>query len=102
MDVTTSAPRLDARLVRHLYTLARTDRTFAEIRRELTGLAVELRVPPPSYEHVRRLVTLERLDLEAARESAILPVVVDVMLGREHGNELLRVARGGRRRPRAL
>jgi hypothetical protein len=99
--VTAAAPRLDARLRKRLASLARTDSTFAEIRRELTHIAGELGVPPPSYEHVRRLVTLERLDLEVARDSAVLPVVVDVMLGREHGNEMLRVARGGTRR-RAL
>ena len=64
-------------------------------------MAGELDVPGPSYEHVRRLVTLERLDFQATQELAALPVLVDVMLGREHGNELLRVARGGRRRRRA-
>ena len=96
--VTTAAPRLDARLIGSLEDLARTAATFAEIRRALVVRACELGIPPPSYEHVRRLVTLRRVELEALEETAVLPVVLRVAIGAEHGNELLRVARGGRRR----
>lgn len=91
-------PSLDARLIGSLEDLARTASTFAEIRRVLVAQARELGIPPPSYEHVRRLVTLKRIELEALGESAVLPVVLRVAIGAEHGNEALRVARGGRRR----
>ena len=49
---------------------------------------------------MRRLVALRRLEVELERESEILPLIVDVALGVEHGNELLRVARYGERRQR--
>ena len=38
--------------------------------------------------------------MEEEGESDILPLIVDVALGIEHGNELMRVARGGRRHRR--
>ena len=62
--------------------------------------AREIGVPPPSYEHVRRLVREARAVMEEEGESDILPLIVDVALGIEHGNELKRVARGGRRHRR--
>ena len=98
--MTVSAPRLDARIVERLERLASGSSSPAEIRRVLVVQARELRLAPPCYEHVRRLVTLRRLEASLERESAILPLIVDVALGVEHGTELLRVARGERRRPR--
>jgi hypothetical protein len=94
--LTTSAPRLDGRLLARLEKLARGPATPAEIRRDLVTRARELDLAPPSYEHVRRLVTLRRIELEELRESAVLPVVLRVAIGAEHGNEALRVAQGGR------
>jgi len=93
-----AAPRIDPRVLEDLNALARTQASAAEIRRSLVLRSRELDVPPPSYEHVRRLVILRRLEAELAEASAVLPVVVDVALGLEHGSELVRVARGGRRR----
>jgi hypothetical protein len=65
-------------------------------------LSWELDLAPPSYEHVRRLVAVERLhrELEVQSSSEILPLAVDVAFGIEHGNELVRVASGGKRRRR--
>jgi hypothetical protein len=100
--VTTAAPRLDPRLVDRLERAARGAATVADIRRQLVVVARDLDVPPPSYEHVRRLVGLVRLERAWATEAAVLPVAVDVFLGREHGSELLRVAHGERRRRRPL
>jgi hypothetical protein len=91
--VVASAPRLDERLIEQLERLAPSDATAAEIRRRLVSRARELEIPPPSYEHVRRLVAAHRLEREIELASAVLPTVVDVALGVKHGNELLRVAR---------
>jgi hypothetical protein len=89
---------LDERLIDHLEHLARGSATPAEIRRALVVRSRELGIPPPSYEHVRRLVALIRIEMEIVRESDVLPVILRVAVGAEHGNELLRVARGERRR----
>jgi hypothetical protein len=96
--MTAAAPRLHPQLVERLERLARSQATVADIRRALVVLARELNVPPPSYEHVRRLVLRRRQEIEVASESAVVPDVLKVAVGAEHGNELLRVARGGRRR----
>jgi hypothetical protein len=95
--VTAAAPRLDRQLIELLEALARKPGSAAEIRRALVVRARELDIPPPSYEHVRRLVSLARLELEATK-SDVLPVLIDVAIGMEHGSELVRVARGERRR----
>jgi len=84
-------------LIARLEQLAHGNATAAEIRRALVARSRELDIPPPSYEHVRRLVLGRRIETETARESAVLPVVLRAAVGLEHGNEVLRVARGGRR-----
>jgi hypothetical protein len=89
--VPSAAPRLDPRLVDRLESLARSPASFAEIRRELVARALDLEIPPPSYEHVRRLVTRHRLE----REATIVPIVVGVALGARHGNELVNALRDG-------
>jgi hypothetical protein len=94
--MTAAAPRLDPRLRARLEKLARSTATAAEIRRALVSQARDLAIPAPSYEHVRRLVALRRIELEERHQTAVLPVVLRVALGAEHGNEALRVARGGR------
>jgi hypothetical protein len=81
-----------------LEALARTKASPAEIRRVLVLRSRELEIPPPSYEHVRRLVSICRLEAASREESEVLPVLLDVALGLEHGNELVRVARGQKRR----
>jgi hypothetical protein len=91
--VPAAAPRLDPRLVDLLERLARSEASYAEIRRGLVARARELGIPPPSYEHVRRLVTRYRLDREL--EPTIVPVAVGVALGTRHGNELVRALRDG-------
>lgn len=97
-----AAPRLDPRLLDELDALARSAANAAEIRRALVLQARKLDVPPPSYEHVRRLVTLVRLEIaeEDEQASEVLPVALRAAVGLEHGNEILRVARGERRRRR--
>lgn len=90
-----AAPRLDPRLIECLERLERKNLPYAEIRRALVVRARELVVPPPSYEHVRRLAKEQRLDREA--EPAILPVAIGVALGTRHGNELLTAIRESER-----
>jgi hypothetical protein len=89
--VPSASPRLDPRLVDRLGQLARRDLAYAEIRRTLVARALELGIPPPSYEHVRRLTKQARLDRES--ESPILPIAIGVSIGTRHGNELLHAAR---------
>lgn len=96
-----AAPRLHPRIVEQIDRLARGDQSVADIRRTLVVRSIELSIPPPSYEHVRRLVARRRLELEAASSDALLPVAVDVALGIEHGSEFLRVAGGQPRRRRS-
>jgi hypothetical protein len=88
-----AAPRLDPRLLERLERLARSGQSVAEVRRALVALALDLGVPPPSYEHVRRLVTTRRIERESERE--LLPIVVGVATGTRHGNELLHAVRYG-------
>jgi len=88
-----AAPRLDPRLIDRLERLARKDLSHAEIRRSLVVRASELGIPPPSYEHVRRLVLARRLERES--ESGTLPVALAVAIGTSHGNELLHAVRDG-------
>jgi hypothetical protein len=98
--VVAAAPRLDLRLRDELESLAQGPATAAEIRRALAVTALAIGVPPPSYEHVRRLVLESRMASEEQPDSEILPLIVDVALGIEHGNELMRVTRGGKRHRR--
>jgi hypothetical protein len=95
-----SAPRVDDRLLALLEHLARTSSTPAEIRRLIVARARELGIAPPSYEHIRRIVTTSREEraIELERQSEVLPVLARTMVGAEHGNELVRVARGERPR----
>ena len=95
-----AAPRLDARVLRRLESLASEATSVAEIRRALVVTSREIGVAPPSYEHVRRLVIERRAIIAEARDADVLPLIVDVALGVQHGNELVRVARGGRARRR--
>jgi hypothetical protein len=87
-------------MVAELERLAAGPSSAAEIRRALVRRARALGVAPPSYEHVRRLVVTVRIDhdLEAERAAEILTVVANVAVGFEHGSEMVRVARGERRR----
>jgi hypothetical protein len=100
--MTPAAPRLHQQLIELLEALAQGQASVAEVRRALVVRARELDTPPPSYEHVRRLVSLTRLELEAIPKSDVLPVLIDVALGLEHGSELVRVARGERRSRRSV
>ena len=93
---------MDPRLVELLTRLAASRARPADIRRALVAESRELRIAPPSYEHVRRLVQAIRSDREVDHDSAchVMPVAIDVLLGFEHGSELVRVGRGERRRIR--
>jgi len=91
-----AAPRLHPRVLARLERLERSDLHYAEIRRGLVVLARELGVPPPSYEHVRRLAKQRRL--ARVPEGEVLRVVVGVALGTRHGNELLHAVRTGESR----
>jgi hypothetical protein len=97
--VPAAAPRLDHRLADLLERLARSDASYAEIRRGVVARARELGIPPPSYEHVRRRVTRYRVAREL--EPTILPVAAGVALGTRHGNELVRALRDGPPPPRS-
>jgi hypothetical protein len=88
-----AAPRLDPRLIDRLENLARKELSYAEIRRMLVVRATELGLPPPSYEHIRRLVLTCRAQRES--EAEMLPLALAVALGTSHGNELLSAVRGG-------
>jgi hypothetical protein len=92
--VPVAAPRLDPRLIAQLERLARKEFSPAEIRRSLVVRASALGIPPPSYEHVRRLVIARRIEREA--ESETLQIALAVALGTSHGNELLRAVRDGK------
>jgi hypothetical protein len=82
-----AAPRLHPALVERLERLARSEMSFAEIRRAVVTRARELDVPPPSYEHVRRIVTSLRMDAAEAHE--LRDIALGVALGTKHGNELV-------------
>jgi hypothetical protein len=90
--MTAAAPRLDHRLLRQLDDLARTSDSAAEIRRKLATSARNLGIPPPSYEHVRRLVARRRDGLQAA--SGYLPIALEVGIGARHGSDLVRAMSG--------
>lgn len=97
-----AAPRLDPALIAELERLSLTRASPAVIRRSLVAVAFEHGLAPPSYEHVRRLVALKRLerDLESQRAAEVLEVGLDVALGIAHGSEFVHVMRGGVRRSR--
>ena len=86
-----SAPRLRRPLTKRLERLARTDSSFADIRRELVLYARSAGIAPPSYEHVRRLVTAARLQREV--ENELRDLAIGVALGTTHGNELVNALR---------
>jgi hypothetical protein len=90
--MTAAAPRVDHRLLRQLDDLAQTSESAAEIRRKLATRARNLGVPPPSYEHVRRLVARRRDALRAA--AGYLPIALEVGIGARHGSDLVRVMSG--------
>ena len=58
--MTSSAPRLDLRLVAAVERLDDGSMPVAEIGRRLGGVAAELGVPRPSYEQIRVLVRRHR------------------------------------------
>src|SRR5437588_6405845 len=78
LEVVVAAPRLDPRLLEALERFERWTRSVAEIRRSLVRLAHSLGLPPPSYEHVRRLVRARRIR-RAEQEPGIADVALDVM-----------------------
>jgi hypothetical protein len=82
-----AAPRLDPRLLERLERLARKEVSYADVRRLLVAHALELGVPPPSYEHVRRLVKASRSERES--DPGVLPIALEVAIGLRHGNELV-------------
>lgn len=82
-----SAPRLDPRLLDTLEKLVRSDQSYAEIRRSLVVRARELGIPPPSYEHVRRLAGRRRIERE---ETAVIrALALGVAVGTRHPADLL-------------
>jgi hypothetical protein len=87
-----SAPRLDPRLLDRLEKLARSDLSFAEIRRKLVVRAGELGIPPPSYEHVRRLAGRQRIERESTADIRALALAVAV--GTRHPADLLVALKG--------
>jgi len=91
--MTASAPRLDPRLVERLEQLERSELSFAEIRRTLVVRAREFDVPPPSYEHVRRLVTRRRIEREVTAE--VRALALGVAVGTRHPADLLVALRSG-------
>jgi hypothetical protein len=82
-----SAPRLDPRLLQRLEYLERSDLSFAEIRRSLVVRARELGIPPPSYEHVRRLAGRRRIEREITAD--IRALALGVATGSRHPADLL-------------
>ena len=82
-----SAPRLDPRLLTELEELERRDLSFAEIRRGLVARSRELEIPPPSYEHVRRLAWRLRIERESTAEFRAL--ALGVAIGARHPGYLL-------------
>ncbi len=82
-----SAPRLDPRVLEMLGELERRDLTFAEIRRSLVIRARELNVPPPSYEHVRRLARRQRIEREVTAD--IRALALGVAIGTRHPADLV-------------
>ncbi len=95
-----SAPRLDPRLVERLERLERSDLSFAEIRRRLVIRARELEIPPPSYEHVRRLAWRSRIERESNAE--IRALALEVAIGSRHPGYLLAALRSAELRDHAL
>jgi hypothetical protein len=89
----TSAPRLDARLRERLDRLARSGLSYAEIRRGLVVRARELDIPPPSYEHVRRLARQRRLEREL--QTGIRTIALEVAVGARPPTDLLLALQSG-------